>query len=92
MFAEDFIIHDYISFETFRKTRLFLSLFFNLDCVLAMLLYTSQKSTAFSKVLGSKATPSRSPENRVFAQTELKHLERNELIKAKPCLTGTHAV
>jgi len=42
--------HDYISFGGFRLSRLFLGLFFGLDCVWGMLLYTGQKRQCFCMV------------------------------------------
>ncbi len=42
-----FVGHDYISFDSFRKSRLVSGFIFDSDCVLVMLLYTRAKIGGF---------------------------------------------
>lgn len=44
-------MHDYIRFAIFRRFRLFLGFVGEENCVLAMLLYTGDKSMDFLKVI-----------------------------------------
>lgn len=78
-----FVRHDYISFDGFRKSWLFSGLFFDLDCVLAMLLYTRQNSAGFPWFLGREKQ-----EGRFHASQGLlvKKLRESTNMAPLPCL------
>jgi hypothetical protein len=51
LFRGFWLVHDYIRFAIFRRFRLFLGFVGEENCVLAMLLYTGDKSMDFLKVI-----------------------------------------